>query len=184
MKKRKVLKIVLYSIGTLLLIGVIGFITLYYAMFGKFNEDRQKFPHYVGYINKEKALLNNTYELCGNKSIYKTHHGAPDDAFAGSKKQFKNFIRSNYINKSYQDSGYINFRFLVNCEGNAGWFEIIEMNLQLEETKLNKDMVEQLFNLTSNPNNWAVYTYKNKPRNYYMYISYRIENGEIAEILP
>lgn len=184
MKKRKILKTVLYFIGALLLFGVISFATLYYFAYGKFEVDTQKFPHYVGYINKEKALLNDVYELCDKGALYKVHHGAPEDAFEGSKKQFRNYIITHYENKSYNDSGYLNFRFLVNCEGNAGWFEIIEMNLQLEETKLNQNMVQQLFKLTSNPENWAVFTYDGQPRNYYMYISYRIENGEILEILP
>lgn len=184
MKKRKKLKTTLYVFSILLLGAITTFAILYYNFYGKFEVDTQQFSHHIGYIDQEKALLNDTYTLCGDRSIYKIHHGAPDDAFEGSKKQFKNFILSNYKNESYTDSGYLNFRFLINCEGNAGWFEIIEMNLDLEETPLDKNMVKQLLKLTSDSRNWAVFSYKNQPRNYYMYISYRIENGEIVEILP
>ncbi|WP_442264745.1 hypothetical protein ACSIGC_10335 [Tenacibaculum sp. ZS6-P6] len=184
MKKRNLLKTLLYFSVIIVIIAIIGITFMYYFSFGRFETDEEQFPHYVGYINQEKALLNDTYTLCGDRSIYKTHHGAPDDAFEGGKKQFKNFILSNYKNDSYTDSGYLNFRFLINCEGNAGWFEIIEMNLDLEESPLNKSMVKQLLKLTSDSKNWAIFSYKNQPRNYYMYISYRIENGEIVEILP
>ena len=72
----------------------------------------------------------------------------------------------------------------MNCEGNAGWFEIIEMNLDLEESPLDKKMVETLFNFTSNPKRWKSLSYKEQPQNYYMYISYRVENGKVTEIIP
>ncbi len=184
MKKRKILKSVLFTFLALFLVGISFLGYTYYNYFGKFEVDTEKYQHYVGYINQDKALLNSKYKLCDESRVYKVHHGAPKDAFKGSKKRFKDYILSNYKNESYKDSGYLNFRFLVNCEGNVGWFEIIEMNLELEETKLNKKMVDQLLTLTSDSKNWAIYNYKNQPKNYYMYISYRIENGEITQILP
>ena len=184
MKKNHIIKITLYSIGILLLLIVCVFAFGYFYIQNKSPINKEKFPHYIGYIDQEKALINDVYELCDNGAIYKVHHGAPDDAFEGSKKRFRETLLSEYKNENYSDSGYLNFRFLVNCEGNAGWFEIIEMNLDLEETDLNKNMVDQLFKLTSDSKHWKIYTNKDIPRNYYMYISYRIEHGEIIEILP
>jgi len=184
MNKKKVLKIFLYTIGiiVLIIISILIFGKIYFNSISPIN--KEKFPNYIGYIDQENALLNDVYSLCDKGSIYKTHHGAPDDAFEGSKKRFREAILSEYKNKGYTDSGYLNFRFLVNCEGNAGWFEIVEMNLDLEEVNLNDAMVNQLFKLTSDSKHWKIFTYKEVPRNYYMYISYRIENGEIIEILP
>lgn len=183
MNKKRAFKIFIYIIGFLLflIIGVFAFEYLYIQNKSPIN--KEKFPHYIGYIDQEKALLNDVYELCDD-GIYKTHHGAPDDAFEVSKKRYRDTLLSEYKNEKYSDSGYLNFRFLINCEGNAGWFEIVEMNLNLEEIDLNSEMVNQLLKLTSNSKNWKIYTYKEIPRNYYMYISYRIEHGEIIEILP
>lgn len=111
-------------------------------------------------------------------------HGTPKAVFEISKKHFRKTILSEYKNENYTDSGYLNFRFLINCEGNAGRFEIIEMNLDLEEIHLNDALVNQFLKLTSNPKHKKIFTYKDTPRDYYMYISYRIEHGEIIEILP
>ena len=123
--------------------------------------------------------------MCNADKIYKTYSGAGGDAFKGSKKRFRDFIKENYQQELYKDSGYLNFRFLVNCEGNAGWFEIIEMNLDLEEQNLDDKMVQELFQLTSKPGNWNTLSYNDKNWfDYYMHISYRIENGKITEILP
>lgn len=183
MKKRKKFKIGLYFILSLLLI-LISFVGFkYYQNYGKYPSDKEKYPHYIGYINTDTALLNKVYKLCDD-GIYKTHHGAPKDAFKISKKHFRTSILSEYKNNNYSDSGYLNFRFLVNCEGHPGWFEITEMNLDLEEIDLNDDMVNKLLNLTSNTKHWNIFYIDNVPKNYYMYISYRIENGKITEILP
>ena len=185
MNKKRVLKIFLYTVGVIILL-IISIITIGYFYFtSKVPINKDKFPHYIGYIDQEKALLNDVYSLCDNGKIFKKHHGAPKVAFNISKKRFRETILSEYKNKNYEDSGYLNFRFLVNCEGNAGWFEIIEMNLDLEEVNLNDVMVNQLLKLTSNSKHWSTLTTSDEiPRNYYMYISYRIEHGEIIEILP
>jgi len=143
-----------------------------------------KYQHYVGYIDQEKALLNNGV-LCDKENIKLTHHGPALLAFEGNKKRFKNFILSKYRHQLYKDSGYISFRFLVNCKGEAGWFTISEMNLNLEKTDLNDDMVNELLSLTSKKENWNILSYNdNVAIDYYMYIIYRIENGKVTEILP
>lgn len=181
---KKWVKILLVTfIGFIIAVaGVLGF--SYYKYWGRFDDDKEKYPHYIGYIDQENAQLNNTHELCGDKHIAYTYNGAAFRAFTGTKKTFRNNILSSYQNRDYSDSGYLNFRFLVNCEGQAGWFEVIKMNLDLEETELNKAMVDQLLILTSNQKHWNKLNYKGTPLNYYMYVSYRIENGEITEILP
>jgi hypothetical protein len=184
MNKKRIFKKTLFVLGVVVILIVGSLIVLYFYMNAKPLVNEEKYPHYIGYINQEEALLNKAYTLCNKDTIYKVHHGAPKEAFQGSKKRFRETILSAYKNKEYSDSGYLNFRFLVSCEGNAGWFEIIEMNLDLEETTLNDDMVNQLLTHTADPKHWAIYTNDNIPRDYYMYISYRIENGEITEILP
>ena len=183
MKRKKVFKTIGLILG-ILLFSFACLITYKYFEFKKaHNTESKEYKNYIGYINQETALLNSTYTLCDKGQLMHTYSSAGAKAFAGSKKHFRETILSEYKN-NYTDSGYLNFRFLVNCEGNAGWFEIIEMNLDLEESSLNEEMVNQLFKLTSNSKHWNIISYKETPMNYYMYISYRIEHGEITEILP
>jgi hypothetical protein len=181
---KKWVKILLWILVTVILATVCFFGYSYYNYVGKFPEDKKKYPHYIGYITQEKALLNDINKLCDKERIYFTYNGAAFRAFEVNKKYFRETILAEYQNKGYTDSGYLNFRFLVNCEGKPGWFEIIQMNLDLEVTELNSEMVNQLLKLTSKPKHWANLNYEGKPIDYYMYISYRIENGNIVEILP
>lgn len=133
------------------------YLTLYFFIFSLLfscnNSKESKYQHYVGYINQEKAIINSAF-LCDKENIEYTHHGAAPLAYKGSKKNFKKKILAKYNNHLYKDSGYISFRFLVNCNGNAGWFEVVEMNLDLEEVNLDDNMVNELLNLTSEKENW------------------------------
>ena len=183
MNKKKVLKITALVIGSLVLvfIGLASFV--YYDMHGKYPENENKYPHYIGYLNPETTLLNDE-KLCDEGKIYSTHHGAPEYAYAKNKKHFRETIMSEYNSEEFQDSGYLNFRFLVNCQGRAGWFEINEMDLNLAKTNLNDELVGRLLELTANEKHWNTLTIKGESKNYYMYILYRIENGKITEILP
>ena len=150
------------------------------------NTEDKPFKNYIGYIDQEKALLNNTYTLCNDGELAYIFSSVKSKAFVGSSRQYKKTILSEYKNNNYSDSGYLNFRFLVNCEGNAGWFEIIELNLDLEEQKLNPDLVKDLLNFTSESKHWNIlnYTKTGEAYNYYNYVSYRLENGKITEIIP
>lgn len=169
--------------GIILLLITVGGIE-YYNYVGKYPQDKNKYPHYIGHISPETSVLNDNFMLCDNENIYGTHHGKPKVAFHISKKHFRETILSEYDNTKYTDSGYLDFRFLVNCEGQAGRFEINELNLDLEKTDLNDMMVNDLLKLTANEKHWNIFHMKDLPRNYYMYILYRIENGKITEILP
>lgn len=185
MNGKKVLKTTLWVFTCALVLTICFFSYHYYQNVGRHESRSNKYPHYIGFINQETALLNNKDQLCNATNIYGTHHGLPKMCFKLSKKHFRETIKSTYKNRNYTDSGYLNFRFLVNCEGIAGWFEIIKMNLNLEASKLNDDMVNQLLDITSKYNGWSSLKNSNgEPFDYYMYISYRIEHGEVTEILP
>lgn len=184
MKKNKILKKTAWFIGILLLIVGILFGIAQFKISKAYDVENKPYKNYIGYIDQENALLNNEYQLCNNGELYHTYNGAGLKAYAGTKKKFRDKITAKFNSNKYTDSGYLNFRFLVNCEGKAGWFEIIQMNLDLEEYPLNENMVTQLLELTAEPNNWNIISYKNLARNYYMYVSYRIENGKITEIIP
>jgi hypothetical protein len=184
MKRKKIFKIIGLILGVIILsIAVfLGFGYYYYQK--AYDTENKSYKNYVGYIDQDKALLNNKYELCNESRIYHTYSSAGFKAYSGTKKQFREAVNSEFNTNNYTDSGYLNFRFLVNCEGNPGWFEIIQMNLDLEESSLNQEMVNELFKFTANPNHWNSITYDEIAHNYYMYISYRIENGKVTEIIP
>ncbi len=180
---KKWLKILLFSLGGLLLI-LIGLICFdYYLYWGQFEVEEEKFSHNVEYIDPSKALFNDGFQVCDESRIAQYYN--PERAtYSEGKNGLRKFILGNYKNKEYKDSGYLNIRFIINCKGEAGRYIIHQNNLDLEPTELDEDMVSQLFQLTRQLKKWNPNYIRDQYRDSYMYISYRIENGEITEIIP
>jgi len=168
----------------LLVLAILLFVGVYFYFQQKFPVDEEKYPNYIGYIDQEKAQLNDVYTLCDGERLMHVHHGAAEEGYFVNKKYYRDNILATYKNDGYTDSGYLNFRFLVNCKGEPGWFKTIQVDKNYNPTKFSKDMVAQLLELTAQPQHWNSLTYKEEPFDYYMYVSYKIENGTIAEILP
>lgn len=181
MRILKILTFIVLGLCILALLVVFGGY-LYYN--NKFPVDEDAYPNYVGFINQETAALNDVYELCDAESIYHVHHGASEKGYSVNKKHFRDNILSTYKNENYTDSGYLNFRFLVSCEGNPGWFETIQVYADFKKTNFSNGLVSQLRALTAQPANWNVITIEDNPVDYYMYVSYKLQDGEITEILP
>jgi len=104
--------------------------------------------------------------------------------YPNGKNGFRNYINSTYENRGYDDSGYLNIRFIINCKGETGRFVIHENNLDLEPHAFNGDLKNQLFQLTSEIKGWQPIFLWEDDRDSYMYVSFRIEHGEITEIIP
>ena len=150
---------------------------------GGLSPNEPKYQHIVGYIEPETALFGRDFEVCDENRIAQYYN--PERAsYSEGKNGLRKYILSNYKNKGYVDSGYLNIRFVINCRGEAGRYVIHENNLDLEPTEFDNDIVDQIFNLTRQLKKWNPVHHRGRKWDSYMYISYRIENGEIVEILP
>lgn len=144
----------------------------------------EKFTKRVGYIDPNTSLLSEGFETCSDY-IYDYYNGRDDRTkYSLGKNGLRDFILKNYENRNYQDSGYLNIRFVVNCKGEAGRYIIHENNLDLEPHKFTLELKTQLFELTTGLKTWKPLILDNEPKDSYMYLSYRIENGEITQIIP
>ena len=184
MKRKKVLKIVGIVIGAILIViaalSAFGYYMMYYSLLPNEGE----FKHDAHYINPEEAILNDDFNVCNENYIFQYYNQSEVLPYLNGKNGFRDYINKNYENRNYSDSGYFNIRFIINCEGKAGRFIMHENNLDLEPQAFNSDLKKQLINLTTNVKEWQPIFLFEKNRDAYMYVSYRIENGEITEIIP
>ncbi len=183
MKKKKIIKIVGWSALSLLfiIICLVGY--LYYWANYKYIPSENVFTKRVAYIDPATALGDPDFKAC-NEDAIADYYNPERATYIKGKNGLRNFVMSNYKNKGYTDSGYLNIRFVVNCNGAAGRYIIHENNLDLEPVKLSPSLVKQLFEITTQLKDWNPNVIRGEIRDSYMYISYRIENGEITEILP
>ncbi|SHI85406.1 hypothetical protein [Aquimarina spongiae] len=181
---KKLLKIILIIISSLVFIVIALAGWFYYQHVGKHSVDQEKYPHYIGYLDPQKTISKEGFETCNETKVYKTHHGAIPEAFKENKWAFRKNILETYGNNHYTNSGYLFFRFIVNCKGETGRFEITGTDFDFNTIQFNQELIDQLHQLTADSENWKVLQGKDTPIDYYVYVGYKIKNGEITEILP
>ncbi len=143
----------------------------------------KKIENSVEYIDPVNSLFSDGFEVCNEIWIYNYYN--PERAtYSKGKNKLKEFIIKNYDKRSYSDSGYLNIHFVINCKGETGRYKVYENNLDLEPYRFNNDLKDQLLELTRKLRPWNPNIIRGERVDSYIYISYKIKNGEIIEILP
>lgn len=183
MKKKKIFKITAVIIGSFAMIILVLYTYARYTLKNRFTPNKDIYTNSAEYIDREKALRSKGFSIC-NENFILQYYNPERATYSQGKNKLRSFILSNYKNKNYTDSGYLNIRFIINCKGEAGCYVIHENDLNLKPKKFSGDLKNQLFELTTQLKKWNPNYYNNEYRDSYMYLSYRIENGEITEIIP
>ncbi len=178
-------KIKFSKIGAIILVGiticlVFGFELLLPNYQNSF--DRIHKGH-IGYLDPKNPDISEDFKRCTDKLPVGFYHSTAPYIYKGGKPFFKRFIQNNYSNNNFTDNGYLNFRFLIDCNGELGDVETNQLNTNLEITTLNENLVGRLSKLTLRKENWNSLETR-EVRDFYMYIIYKIENGQVVEILP
>ncbi len=154
----------------------------WYNYHKKYLPSENQYLNRIGYIDPENSLLSEGFETCGDYIF--DYYNPERPTYSEGKNGLRKFIVSHYKNENYTDSGYLNIRFVINCKGEAGRYIFHENDLDLKPRLFTPELKERLFQLTARLKKWNPNVIKGKKVDSYMYISYRIENGEITEILP
>lgn len=83
------------------------------------------------------------------------------------------------------ETGLIRIRFVVNCEGRSGYFRMKAMDWQYVEMEFDLNIANQLMEITKALDGWKIMKNKDgKPQDYYQYLIFKLESGELVEIMP
>jgi len=87
--------------------------------------------------------------------------------------------------KIYSGSGYITLRFIVDCEGKIYKVKVLQVDENYKTCRFDKQFVSDLNDYIHTLDRWeknlSVYDLKNV--NYIAYISFRIKNGEVVNVV-
>lgn len=166
--------------------NLLGIIVLLLTMPGCTNKqikstNKDKYSHYIGYLNPKTTDFKN----CSEDKIYGYFASASTytNIFNGNKSIFVRKIKDNYNSTGINDTGFLNFRFLINCYNQAGNFEINQLNSEYEACEINQEITKQLLPQIKSSNAWQTPPTE-EPIDFYMYLVFKLENGKIVEILP
>ena len=156
--------------------------------FGKkyfaYKEKNNPKTHRVGFIfpeNKNVVTLD-TAKSHWNKKLVGVFASTYPQIYKGSKYQFRQNLLQAYQAELYQDNGYFNLRFYISNEGEVWLYEVNEMDFDFNSTQFTPGLREELIALSLKKDNWNPFS--EEDLNYYMHLTYRIENGKITEIIP
>lgn len=149
-------------------------------------DSSQKYDRHVGDIAFDQKLDQPGFELCnGDANVKQYFNMGMGLQFEGDKKAIDTKFRNTYKPvQGKNQNGWIRIRFIVNCKGEAGRFRVLEADGNYQPVKFSKEISSQLLEITKNLKGWKAMRYKDEPVDYYQYLLFKLEDGQITEILP
>ena len=140
----------------------------------------------VGYIDTLQTIdKGKPFYLCNAKKIHDYYNGSQKLHYNNGKSAQWKIINSLLkTEKLYNESGYLTYRFVVNCKGETGRFITEEADLDFIPKSFNKETTQHLYEIVSAMDGWIPTLIRGEPGNAYFYLTFKLEDGKIIEILP
>ncbi len=147
-----------------------------------------KYPNTVGDIAFDDKLDEAGFKKCGalkDKPFSLQYYNVSREFdYKGEKIAIEEKLKKENISSEKKINGYITVRFLVNCEGKTGLFRLQHLNSDLKEVSLDEAMENKLLKFTKSLNGWMPKKIEGLKIDYYQYLTYKIEDGKVSEVLP
>jgi hypothetical protein len=126
---------------------------------------------------------NSEFKLC---SGIKRPYYFPTLEYKGDFYKIKNHFFNNYTTIQLpNNNGIVKIRFHVNCKGETGNFFTDTYSLDYKKTTINKDITEQLLNLTKSLKDWIpARNEEGENINSHKFFAFKIIKGDLIDILP
>jgi len=152
-----------------------------------------------GYFNDnfDELLLKKTNNIDDNKNDFSVcddliHENDPIHRYYYSAPVYNGGIYN--ITKTYnlkyskpediKESGVIRIRFVINCKGETGRFEMTEMDNNYAIKTFHESISTQILNICKALNEWSPGRRNNENLDCYKFLTFKIKDSEIIEIYP
>lgn len=145
-----------------------------------------KYPGTVGDIEFDEKLDDPVFKKCTSDKLVNLQYyqGSKQFDYKGEKLAIIEKLEKAKISSKNKMNGYITVRFLVNCEGKTGLFRVQQMTTELKGMVQDKELEDMLLRFTKSLDGWIPKEIKGFKVGYYQYLTYKIENGKVSEVLP
>lgn len=126
-----------------------------------------------------------SFGICGDQNRIVQYYAFGEKPYAGEKRALTDIFEAQYQAVDGNDeSGLIRIRFVVNCQGKAGRFHLMGMNPEYQAHTFSPEITEQLLRITQNLEGWKRMQANGQAFDYYQYLIFKIEQGNLIEIMP
>lgn len=162
-----------------------GLILLAYCSCSQDRNNTVKYPLHVGDIAFDKEVDDPNFKICTPNKVFQYFNFGKSLQYHGEKSEIiQSFGKLSETKENEEDTGFITIRFIVNCEGKTGWFRVQGMGMDYLEKKFSSDLVDSLLIITKELDGWVIGGDTTNKVDYYQYLTFKIENGRLVEIMP
>ncbi|MFM9949254.1 MAG: hypothetical protein ACKV1O_15040 [Saprospiraceae bacterium] len=168
-----------------LAIFVLALLALSFSCTRTLVQGDSKYPRMVGDIAFDPKEDDPDFELCNEAKAKQYHNFNLGFQYKGEKQALKKVFTEAYRSKKMPgETGLIRIRFLVNCKGETGWFRIMGMNENYEPKTFDKSITKQLLQITKSLSGWKILPNEQAPEDYCQYLIFKLQDGQLIEIMP
>lgn len=145
-----------------------------------------KYPAHVGNIEFDEKIDDPNFKRCilDDRYAFQYYNDSEGFQYKGEKLAIIEKLNKSDIHSDKNSNGYITVKFLVNCQGMTGLFRVQQINNDYLEENLDNELKEKLLTFTKSLDGWMPKEIEGKKIDYYQYVTYKIVDGKISEILP
>ncbi len=136
----------------------------------------------VGDISLNSKIDDENFIICNKNRIsqYYSVGTSYRNGRKGLRKEIYAFLGNRKL--SFRKSGYVSFRFIINCNEEIGMIRIKMVDKDLKETVFDSKSIKTLENSIKRLNNWISGSWKEENVDSYYQIIFKITDGEIKDI--
>ena len=125
------------------------------------------------------------FTLCNKRHIFQYFNDSNGLQYKGEKAELDKIFFKKYKSQNIPDeTGLIRIRFVVNCKGETDRFRIIGMDGNYNSKTFSSKVTDQLMDITKSLNGWIPKKIQGNDVDFYQYLIFKIENGNLIEIMP
>ncbi|MEL6922721.1 MAG: hypothetical protein AAFO94_01655 [Bacteroidota bacterium] len=139
----------------------------------------------VAYINPDSAMDKATpFDTC-EEYIWDYYNGEQKLHYRGGKRAIWDTVAL-YLDKKklLKESGYLTFRFVINCEGKMGRITTEQADLDFQPKEFSYITIHHFYEMLEHINDWIPTHVNDENVDAYFYLTFKLKDGELIELLP
>ncbi len=152
----------------------------------EFHKRQSHGTHRVAYIDTTQVMIaKDPFKPCSSIGRIADYYNDDRSGIKGGKGRLRYILRNHLDSDKLNDeSGYLTFRFVINCAGEAGWFTTEEADLDFNKKSFSEESKLALSEVLMNHTDWKPLRIRGEEKDSYAYTTFKLKDGEIIEILP
>jgi hypothetical protein len=140
--------------------------------------------HIVGEIIYDAELDTGDFRPCHEDQVVPYYYFDEPIQYEGEKPALVKAWKEGFKSADPTLNTYVTILFVVNCEGETGFFRLSAYKEDLIEYDLDPDIRNELLTIAKSLPGWQVGEGRDFNLDYVQYTTLKIENGLITEVLP